>query len=168
MPKPTNIILDETAIRRKIERIAYEIFENNYDAKELLLIGIKDNGFRIAEELKDKLQNISKIKVTVASVSLDKRNPMNAPIELSIDAASVKGKTVVIVDDVAQSGKTLLYAIKPLLQHSPGRIQVAVLVDRKHKQFPVTADYVGLLLSTTMNEQVILEMGKETFAYLVD
>jgi pyrimidine operon attenuation protein/uracil phosphoribosyltransferase len=93
---------------------------------------------------------------------------MNKPIELDIDAASVKNKTVVMVDDVAQSGKTLLYAMKPLLEHTPSKIQIAVLVDRKHKRFPVTADFVGLLLSTGAHEQVILEMDKGTYAYLVD
>lgn len=162
-----NVILNETAIQRKLERIAYEIFENNHTAKELLLIGIRENGFKLAERLKEHLENISKINVTVASVEMDKREPMKRDIILDIDASTVKGKTVVIVDDVAQSGKTLLYAMKPLLEHSPAAIQVAVLVDRKHKRFPVTADYVGMLMSTGMNEQVILEMEEGTYAYVI-
>lgn len=162
-----NVILNETAIQRKLERIAYEIFENNHDAKELMLIGIRENGFRLAERLKEHLENISKLSVTVASVELDKRDPMKRAIQLNIDASTVKGKTVIVVDDVAQSGKTLLYAMKPLLDHSPAAIQVAVLVDRKHKKFPVTADYVGMLLSTGMNEQVIVEMEEGTYAYVV-
>lgn len=166
MPNQRNVILDETAVQRKLERIAYEIFENNYVAKELMLIGIRENGFRLAQRLKEHLENISKLNVTVASVELDKRDPMKQPIKLDIDPSTVKGKIVILVDDVAQSGKTLLYAMKPLLDHSPAAIQVAVLVDRKHKKFPVTADYVGMLLSTGMQEQVILEMGKETYAYV--
>lgn len=162
-----NVILDETSIARKLERIAYEIYENNYAENELLLIGIRENGFKLAARLKQHLENISKMNVTVASVELDKRNPMKRDIKLDIDASTVKGKIVVIVDDVAQSGKTLLYAMKPLLDHSPAAIQVAVLVDRKHKKFPVTADYVGTLLSTGMNEQVILEMEEGTYAYVI-
>jgi pyrimidine operon attenuation protein / uracil phosphoribosyltransferase len=165
MPKQ-NIILDETAVRRKLERIAYEILENNYEEKELLLIGIRDNGFKLAERLREHLANISKLNVTATGVRLNKTNPTSQPIELDIDPKTVKGKTVILVDDVAQSGKTLLYALQPLLEHSPGRIQVAVLVDRKHKKFPVTADYVGMLLSTGMQEQVILEMNDGMYAYL--
>jgi len=164
----SNVILDEITIQRKLDRIAYEIVENNLDEKELILIGVKDNGFRLAQQLRDKLQNIGKLKITLASVKLDKRNPMAKPIELDIDASAVKNKAVVLVDDVAHSGKTLLYAMKPLLEHTPSKIQIAVLVDRKHKRFPVTADFVGLLLSTGAHEQVILEMDKGTFAYLVD
>ena len=163
-----NIILDEVTIQRKLERIAYEIFENNYEEKELILIGIRDNGYKLASQLKNRLENISKLKITLAAITLDKRNPMSKSIELDIDASSVKGKSIVLVDDVAHSGKTLLYAMKPLLEHSPSKIQIAVLVDRKHKTFPVTADYVGLLLSSGAHEQVILEMEKGTYAYLVE
>lgn len=164
--KSSNVILDEITIQRKLDRIAYEIFENNLEEKEIILIGIKNNGYRIAQQLKEKLSDISKLKITFASLSLDKRNPTSKAIELDIDVSSVKNKSVVIVDDVAHSGKTLLYAMKPLLEHTPSKIQIAVLVDRKHKRFPVTADFVGLLLSTGAHEQVILEMDKGTYAYL--
>lgn len=167
MPQRANVILDEITIQRKLDRIAYEIYENNLDEKELYLIGVRENGYKLASVLKDKLQNIAKLKVTLASVTLNKRMPMENDIELDIQPSSIAGKAVVLVDDVAQSGKTLLYAMKPLLEYTPSKIQIAVLVDRKHKRFPVTADFVGLLLSTGAHEQVILEMEKGTYAYLV-
>jgi len=166
MPAQKNIILDSSSIEKKIERISYEIYENNYDEKELILAGIKENGYELALRFKNRIESISKIKVNVISITINKDEPANNPVETDQDLKMVKGKTVIIIDDVAHSGRTLIYAMNPLLDFSPRKIQVAVLVDRKHKRFPITADYVGLLLSTGMQERIILTLGKNEVAYV--
>jgi pyrimidine operon attenuation protein/uracil phosphoribosyltransferase len=166
MPEKKNIILDSDSIQKKIARISYEIYENNYEEKEIILAGIKENGYELAQRLKTKLEAISKIKVSLISLTVSKSDPVNTPIKTDLDLKAVKDKCVIIVDDVAHSGRTLSYAMKPLLDHSPRKIQVAVLVDRKHKKFPVSADYVGLLLATGMKEMITVSLGKNEEAYV--
>lgn len=163
--KTRQVILESEAIGRKLDRMAYEIFENNYEEEELHFIGIRENGFSIAQMLAEKVKVISKVHVTVNGMSLNKKNPVNSKVFLDDSNINLSGKTIILVDDVAQSGRTLLYAIKPLLDFGPSKIEVAVLVDRKHKKYPVTADYVGTLLSTAIGEQVILEL-EPLVAYL--
>jgi pyrimidine operon attenuation protein / uracil phosphoribosyltransferase len=157
-------ILDDNDIQQKIKRISYEILEDNYDEKELIFIGITDNGLNFAKRITEYLQSISKIDITLAKIHLEKEKPLSGDIEMNIEGNKLNNKVVILVDDVANSGKTLSYSMRPVLQFMPKKIQVAVLVDRKHKSFPVSPDYIGLSLSTTMKEHVSVDLqkGKES------
>lgn len=159
-------ILTAAQIEQKLKRMAFEIWEKNSGEKELCLIGIEEVGAAVAGKIKDILTDISPLKVSLSSIKINKKNPLSEDILLP--AISFDGKVVVLIDDVANSGKTLLYAIKPLLDVAPKKIQVAVLVDRKHKNFPVIPDIIGHSVSTTLQEHIIVnfEKGKLTGAHL--
>ena len=155
------LLLDKNDIEQKVKRIAYEILENNYDEKEVHLIGIKENGYLFAKKIFAYLQVITKIKLFLHSISLDKISPADENLKFDFQPESLKDKVVILVDDVGNTGKTLCYALKPFLSFLPRKIEVAVLVDRQHKSFPITADYVGLSLSTTMKEHVTVQFKAE-------
>lgn len=159
-------ILTAAQIEQKLKRMAFEIWEKNSGEKELCLIGIEEVGAAVAGKIKDILTDISPLKVSLSSIKINKKNPLSEDILLP--DISFDGKVVVLIDDVANSGKTLLYAIKPLLDVVPKKIQVAVLVDRKHKNFPVIPDIIGHSVSTTLQEHIIVnfEKGKLTGAHL--
>jgi pyrimidine operon attenuation protein/uracil phosphoribosyltransferase len=150
-------ILNSEDIQQKTRRIAYQIVEENYDETELTLIGIKPNGYGYAELLKKEIEAIDKIKVILVELAMDKAKPLENKIALSLGKHSLDNKTVIMVDDVANTGKTLYYALKPVMEFSPKKVQAAVLVDRQHKIFPVTADFVGLSLSTTLKEHILVK-----------
>ena len=154
-----SLVLSADDIRKKIERISYEILENNYEEKELILAGIYENGFAFAQKIELMLKKISSQEILLANIRFDKRHPASSKILFSIDPSAVNNKVIIVCDDVANTGKTLLYAMKPFLDFSPKKIQVAVLVDRKHKLYPVSADYVGLSVSTSLQEHITVEMG---------
>ncbi|WP_143309295.1 phosphoribosyltransferase family protein [Chitinophaga vietnamensis] len=160
-----NIILTKDSIGKKLERIAYEIYEHNSDGEEIILAGIWDRGVIIAHKIAAILQQISPLKMKIIELRLDKQKPGEVTVSEQID---FNGKVVVVIDDVANSGRTMLYALKPLLAYLPAKIQTAVLVDRKHKSFPLSVDFVGFSLSTTLQDMVMVEMeGEEIIsAYL--
>lgn len=163
----TTQILTNEDIQQKIKRIAYEILESNYDEKELHIVGIRDKGFLFAEKILAGLKEISNVKLTLHSISLDKIKPTESKVNFDFESKELANKVVILVDDVGNTGKTLAYALQPLLDSRPKKVEVAVLVDRKHKLFPVSADYVGLSLSTTMKETVTVEFnGKGDAAFL--
>jgi len=159
------LILDKERISKKLQRMAFQIWEHNSHEKELIFIGIDGTGVAVARELARRLQEISPLQVSVHTLKMNKRQPLSRQIELDED---LNGKSVVLVDDVANSGKTLLYALKPILSFEPGKIMVAVLVDRKHKSFPVAPDIVGHTIATTLQDhiEVICEGDQITAAYL--
>ncbi len=158
-------ILDSKQAEVKLIRIAYEIVENNLDENEIVLAGIIDRGLDIATLLKQHIETISQLTVHLISIDINKLNPIEAKI---VELFEPRDKVIIIVDDVANSGRTSLYATKLFLESLPKKIQIAVLVDRKHKQFPVSSDYIGLILSTTLQEHIHVEIkgGKVKSAYL--
>ncbi len=168
MSSPDTLILNNTQIEQKINRIAYQIAENNYDEKDIYLVGIQGNGLLLAERLAEKLRNISHLKVNVHQLSIDKKKPHKTTVEINSDVIKFDKNIVVIVDDVANTGSTMTYALKPLMDIKPKKIQTVVLVDRKHKFFPVCIDYVGLSLATTMKERidVVISSSGKAEAYL--
>jgi pyrimidine operon attenuation protein / uracil phosphoribosyltransferase len=162
------LILNSQAIEQKIKRMATQIAEANFAENEIVLLGILDSGYYLAQLLTNELQAFNK-KIHLGSIGINKPQPLSSPIELNIDKKLLDGKCIVIVDDVANSGKTVFYALQPLLSFSPAKVQVAVLVDRQHKQFPISADFVGHSLSTTLQEMIYVEIGegvKEPQAYI--
>jgi len=161
-------IISADDLKRKIERIGYEIAEDNYDEKEIILVGVRQKGFVFAQRLEKFIQKITSISVILTDVQIKKHHPTESEILMGIDSSTVNNKVVIVCDDVANTGQTLLYAMKPFLDFAPKKIQIAVLVDRRHKLYPVSADYVGLSLSTNMQEHITVEigMGIEEAVYL--
>ncbi len=153
-----HFILSKEIAYRKIQRIAYEIVERNIDETQIILAGIKESGLIIANILHGFLNEIFKGEIIVIGIALDKKNPKN--ITLSNDI-NFDNKVIIITDDVANTGKTLLYALKPFLNFCPKKIQTMVLVERSHKEFPVSPDYVGLCISTALSEKIIVETEGE-------
>ena len=148
-------ILDEATTGRKLKRMAYEISENNMEESELILAGIEENGVVIAKEIQRLLGEISNFNTELINISLNKRNPDTITLSRQ---TNLDNKVIIIVDDVANSGKTLLYALKPFLEFHPRKIQILVLVERTHKAFSITPDYVGMSLSTTIQEHIFVEV----------
>lgn len=161
----TNILNNEQ-IQHKTKRIAYQIYESNINENEVILAGIKENGFIFAKRIKDVLTEISPIKVTLCEVIIDKRKPRD-PISTSLAAEDYKNKSLVLVDDVLNSGTTLIYAAKLFLEVPLKRFKTVVLVNRNHKKYPIKADFKGISLSTSMQEHIYVEFeGKKAQAYL--
>ena len=148
------LILSKEIAFRKLHRMAYEIAEQNINEPQIILAGIKENGSIIAKILFSLLKDIFKGEIIIIEISIDKKNPKSISIseEMNFD-----NKIIIITDDVSNSGKTLLYAIKPFLNFYPKKIQTLVLVERSHKEFPVSPDYVGLSVSTALTEKIIVE-----------
>jgi pyrimidine operon attenuation protein/uracil phosphoribosyltransferase len=152
-------ILTAAQIELKLKRMAYEIWENNSEEKEITIVGVENGGAVVARNIVAVLKTISSLKVKFVSLSINKREPLQEAIRM--DTTQLNDKVVILVDDVANSGKTLLYAIKPLLDYTPRKIQIAVLVDRKHKNFPVTPDFIGHSVSTTLQDHIIVTFEGE-------
>ncbi len=165
--KNKTLVLGNEDIAQKIKRLSYEILEDNHEEKELVFIGIEGGGLVFAERIISYINTISKISTQLFHISINKANPLSSEIKLNIEGNKLNKKNIILVDDVANSGKTLCYALKPLLEFLPEKIQVAVLVDRKHKKYPICADYIGLSLSTTMKEHISVELSpKRDAVYL--
>ena len=162
-----NVILTQEAIEKKIERIAYEIYEHNYDEPSVILAGIWDRCSILTQKIAAHLQRIAPFQVEVMEIKLDKQKPAEVALSRQMDFT---GKVIIVIDDVANSGRTMLYALKPFLQFLPKKIQTAVLVDRKHKSFPLSVDFVGYSLATTIQDMVMVDVSGEQIssAYLTN
>jgi pyrimidine operon attenuation protein/uracil phosphoribosyltransferase len=158
-------ILSADKAMMKLRRMAYEVMERNNAEQQLILAGIKGNGLDIAVILKSFLDEISTFEVILLPIDIDKQNPLNCHLENNAD---LQDKVIVVVDDVVNSGKTLLYSLLPLLKASPKKIETLTLVERSYKTHPVHVDYVGISLSTTFHDHIIVEVrdGKLEGAYL--
>ncbi len=154
-------ILDNKQINQKIRRLSYEILEDNSQVKKLIFLGINSNGTAFANLLAAHYNKISTYPVTVGTLRLNPADPLSTDIELKLDGISnLNKKNIIVIDDVANTGRTLYYAMRPLMAYIPKKVQVAVLVDRKHKSFPVSVDYVGLSLATTLKENIAVDIRK--------
>lgn len=158
------ILSKDTAIM-KLRRMAFEIMENNKGENRVILAGILENGFVVAQEIKRFLEADFSIEVPLISIKINKKDPAECHVD---DPSIVKNHVLIVVDDVVNSGKTLLYSLKPFLFHSPLKIQTLTLVERSYKTFPVHIDYVGVSLATTFNDHIQVEVanGKIKGAYL--
>ena len=154
-----NVILNHSEINHKIRRIAFQIYESNANEEEVILAGIANNGYKFAERLADVLSEISPIKTTLCKVTMDKKNPLGT-VETSMSPEEYKDKSVILIDDVLNSGTTLVYGVKHFLNVPLKRFKTAVLVNRNHKKYPVKADFKGISLSTSLNESVKVTFRK--------
>ena len=154
-----NIILNNTQIVQKTKRIAYQIYENNSYEKEIILAGIQGNGMLFAKQIAKVLEDISPLKIVLCEVFINKKKPLNS-VSTSITADEYKNKPLVLVDDVLNSGSTLIYGIKHFLDVPLKRFKTAVLVNRNHKKYPVKADFKGISLSTSIKEHIEVKFDK--------
>jgi len=159
-------VLQDDQVNQKIRRMAYEIYENNFSEKAIVLAGIDGQGYALAQLLAKEITAISPLTVVTARVSVDKVAPEKSEATLDIKPDELKKKSVVLVDDVLNTGRTLAYAMKPFLSGGVKKIEVAVLVNRSHTLFPVQPNYAGYELSTTLTEHVEVVLGKKSAVYL--
>lgn len=161
-----NRILNHQEIGHKIKRIAYQIYETFVGEETIIIAGIASNGFVFANKIAKALESISDIKVTLCEVYIDKQNP-SQPISTSISKEAYTNKGLVLVDDVLNSGTTLVYGVKHFLDVPLKKFKTAVLVDRNHKKYPVKADFKGISLSTSSLEHVqVVFDEKGDYAFL--
>ena len=149
-----HLILTREIAYRKLQRMAYEIVERNINEEQIILAGIKANGKIISKIVYSFLKDIFKGEVSIIEIVLDKKDPKNISLSEKIN---FDDKVIIVTDDVANSGRTLLYALKPFLNFYPKKIQTLVLVERSYKEFPIATDYVGLSVSTAFTEKIIVE-----------
>ncbi len=160
------LILDAEQIKQKIKRLAYEVYENNFQEESVVIAGIYDKGYELAGMLSKELLSIAPLKVTLVKVELDKLAPLQSEIAMD-PVVQLENRTVILVDDVLNTGRTLAYSLKPFLNVRVKKIEIAVLVNRSHTQFPVSCNYTGYELATTINEHVeVLLEGPQMGVYL--
>ena len=157
MPRKLKI-LGVLEIDQKIKRLAWQLYENNVSEKEIIVVGISERGLILAKKLVSFIEKISKIKTKLASLELDKDNPYNKEVTFNLEEKEYAEKVVVLVDDVLNSGKTLMYAAKHFLTTPLTKLSILVLVDRNHNRYPIKADYVGLSLATTLQEYISVKL----------
>ena len=158
--KDKSLILDNAQVDQKIKRIAHEIYENNFKEKELIFAGIYDQGYAFASLLKEALESIASLNVTLIGIHLDKEAPTQSEISLTCDESKLKNKSIILIDDVSNTGRTMAYSLKPFLSVRVKKIETAVLVNRSHAQFPISIQYTGYELSTSIMEHVEVQLKK--------
>ncbi|MBT6808165.1 MAG: phosphoribosyltransferase [Flavobacteriales bacterium] len=164
--KDASKILDKKQLQQKVNRLAWQVYERNYTQKEIVIVGIEKRGVVLSKRLANVISDISDLKVSSATISLDKDNPYSSEIIFSLDSKKIENKVVILVDDVLNSGKTLMYATKEFLSVPIQKLSTLVLVNRNHNRFPIKADYEGMSLSTTLQEHINVVFGKEEGVYL--
>ncbi len=166
MAAERTVVLEHERIQRKLRRMAIELYEQNVGEPGLVLVGVAPRGIKVAERLRRELEQISPLRIELHQLELDKDAPMAGPAKLGNGTVDLAGRTVVLVDDVLMSGRTLMYAAAHLIGSPVKRLTTVVLVDRRHRSFPVRADIVGLTLSTTLQEHISVELGRKDTVYL--
>jgi len=166
--KEKALILDKNGIDRALTRVAHEILEKNRGANNLVLVGIQRGGVHLARRLADKIQEIEKVAVPVGSLDItmyrdDLATRKSQPVPQATDITfDIKDKIMVLVDDVIFTGRTIRAALNSIMDYGrPIRIQLAVLVDRGHRELPIRADYVGKNLPTSSKEKVEVMLAED-------
>lgn len=161
-----NIILTQQQIQQITKRIAYQIYETFVDETEVVIAGIANSGFTFAEKIAAEVAQVSDLKVILGKVEVNKQNPLEA-VKTDLQTSDYENKSVVLVDDVMNSGATLIYGVKYFLDVPLKKFKTAVLIDRNHKKYPVKADFKGISLSTSSLEHIQVVFNEtEEYAYL--
>jgi pyrimidine operon attenuation protein / uracil phosphoribosyltransferase len=166
MVSERTLILDNAQVKQKIRRMAFEIYEQNFKEKSIIMAGVDGQGYSLAKLIAKELEAVSSAEVKLVKVSLDKLAPQQSEVTLDCDIKDVKKKCVVLVDDVLNTGRTLAYGLKPFLNTEVKRIETAVLVNRSHASFPIYPMYTGYELATTIKDHVEVVLGKESAVFL--
>ncbi len=157
-------VLQHSQIEKKIQRLAYQIYEAFIDEKELILAGINGNGYALAAEICKALSSISPLQCTLLEIHLNKTEPSASGTRLSPEGYDLKGKPVLIVDDVLNTGRTMVYAVSAFIREGSSLVRTLVLADRNHRRFPVAADYVGISMATTLQEHLEFRIDNGTYS----
>lgn len=161
-----SLVLNSKQLSQKIRRIAFEIYENNFSEKSIVLAGIDGQGYAFAKILEKELNAISSIKTLLVKISLDKLSPVQSEVKIDSPVKDMKKKCVILIDDVLNSARTLAYGMKPFLVAEVKKVEVAVLVNRSHTLFPIVPTYTGFELATTLTDHVEVKLGKDAAVYL--
>lgn len=161
MTSSRTLVMNSKQVEQRLNRLAWQVYEQCWDEKEIIIAGIATNGYRMAQRLIRILESISPIRTKLIELSFDKDEPLTQPLEVKIPPAELRDKVVVVVDDVSNSGRTLIYGMKPFLDFPVKRILTLVLVDRDHNRYPVKTNFVGLSLATTLQEHISVELGSD-------
>ncbi|MEX0968738.1 MAG: phosphoribosyltransferase family protein [Bacteroidia bacterium] len=153
------LILNSLQVEQKINRMTYQVYEQNFEEKELVLAGIGNRGMQLAEMVGAKLTAIAHFPVSLLHINLNKNNPLDEEIKVTPVDINLQDKAVIVVDDVLYTGKTLTYSLLPFLQKRVRKLQVLVLVNRAHTSFPVSPDFTGISLATTLQEHIDVELA---------
>ena len=161
-----NIILDQNKINRIVRRLAYQILESNISSSEIILIGIYENGYNLSKIIFEELKAITKIKTELFFVKINKKSPLKN-IVFECEKEYLKNKSIVLIDDVLNTGKTLIYCTKSLLDVELNSFKTVVLIDRNHKKFPIKVDYKGISVSTSIADHIELIFEKNNIHALI-
>ena len=162
------LILNHQQIQQKIDRIAYQILEDNFEELEIVIAGILSQGSVIAKRIKNVLDKIAPFTSTMINIKLDK-DASTLQFSTDADINECRNKVVILVDDVLNSGKTLAYGFGIFLDVPLKKLRTVVLVDRNHRSFPVSTDFAGMALSTVIKQHVYVslsETGEDDAVYL--
>ena len=166
MNSSRTLLLTHHQIAQRIDRIAWQIYEDNNGETEIFIIGIWQNGYLLAEKIQKAIQKICDLKVNLLDLRINKQQQENHEVTISGSREALAGKSIVLVDDVLNSGKTLIYSLKAILLTDTRKIRTVLLVDRDHRRYPIMTDFVGMTLSTALQEHVSVEFGQEDAVYL--
>ena len=161
-----NIILNHNKINKIVRRLAYQILESNINSPEIILIGIHQNGYNLSEIIFEELKAITKIKTELFFVKINKKSPLKN-IVFECEKEYLKNKSIVLIDDVLNTGKTLIYCTKSLLDVELNSFKTVVLIDRNHKKFPIKVDYKGISVSTSIADHIELIFEKNNIHALI-
>jgi len=164
MTDTSRLLLTPDQISQKVRRISYEIYERNFEQQKLILAGVLDRGYLLAQRIAEQLSAIShfsseKGNLTLVEVSIEKFTNQQTQVEFNVPESDFANQSIILVDDVLNTGRTLAYCIPPFLQQPIKKLEIAVLVNRSHIQFPVLASYTGLELATTLQEHIEVVFG---------
>lgn len=166
MVSERSLILDSAQVKQKIRRMAYEIYEHNFNEKVIVIAGIDGQGYMLARLLIKEVESISPIKTILVKLTLDKSAPQQSDVTLDCNIKDLQKKCVILVDDVLNTGRTFAYGLKPFLSIEVKKIETAVLVNRSHTLFPIYPQYTGYELATTIRDHIEVTLGKETAVYI--
>ncbi len=164
------IILNDKQIRQKLRRLAFEIIEQNSEEENIIIAGINNNGYAFAKLLQTELRSIkdTKCQFTLANIKLNAANPIVDDVVVDLDPSKYEHSVVIVIDDVANTGRTLFYACIPFMEVLIKKLQTAVMINRTHKSYPVSVNFIGLSLATTLSDHINLDISnKENYVATV-
>ena len=161
-----NQVLDHKKIIRICNRLAYQIIENSENKKSIILVGIKEKGYEVSKLIMQELNKICSNKIILRYIEIDKTSPKNS-LKCNLESTFKSSEKVFLIDDVLNTGKTLMYSVNKLLDYDFNSIKTVVLIDRNHKKFPVKVDFKGISLSTNYDDTVKLNFKKNNLEAII-